>query len=66
MTWILKGCPHCGGDTFLSKDTGNVQVENCLQCGYDAVKQKGDSKLHVVKPPKASCPVIGPSQIDSA
>ena len=52
MTWILRGCPHCGGDTFLSKDMDDSWFENCLQCGYDAVKKKVDGKLQVVKPTK--------------
>jgi len=52
MTWKLRGCPHCGGDTFLSKDMDNVWVENCLQCGYEAVKNTVVGKLQAVKPNK--------------
>lgn len=50
MTWRIKGCPHCGGDVFLDKDVNHVWVENCLQCGYDAVLKEVDSKQQVVKP----------------
>jgi len=52
MTWILRGCPHCGGDTFLSKDIDNSWFENCLQCGYEAVKKKANGKPQVVEPIK--------------
>ncbi len=50
MIWRIRSCPHCGGDTFLDKDGHNIWVENCLQCGYDAVLKKVHSKLQVVKP----------------
>jgi hypothetical protein len=50
MTWNIKSCPHCGGDTFLSKDVDNLWVENCLQCGYDDVKKKVYGKPQAIKP----------------
>ncbi len=50
MTWILRGCPHCGGDTFLTKDEGKSWFENCLQCGYEAEKKLVDGKLQTVGP----------------
>jgi hypothetical protein len=52
MIWRIRGCPHCGGDTFLDKDGFNVWIENCLQCGYDAVLKKVDSKPHLVRLPE--------------
>lgn len=50
MSWRLRGCRHCGGDTFLDKDLNDVWNESCLQCGYDAVLMEIDNKLEVVKP----------------
>lgn len=44
MTWRIEGCRRCGGDTFLDKDLNDVWFESCLQCGYDAVLKKFDSK----------------------
>ena len=32
--WKLRGCPKCGGDVFLEKDTSGW-YERCLQCGYN-------------------------------
>jgi Zn ribbon nucleic-acid-binding protein len=52
MAWILRGCPHCGGDTFLGKDIDNIWVENCLQCGHEVVKNKVNGKLQAIKPIK--------------
>jgi ribosomal protein S27AE len=31
--WKLKGCPRCGGDTFLDRDLDSW-YEQCLQCSY--------------------------------
>jgi len=31
--WNLKGCPRCGGDTYIDKDTDGW-YESCLMCGY--------------------------------
>jgi predicted nucleic acid-binding Zn ribbon protein len=50
MIWRIKSCPHCGGDTFLNKDISNIWVENCLQCGYEAVLKTADNKLQKVRP----------------
>jgi len=34
MTWRLKGCPRCGGDTFVESDIDGCWYEHCLMCGY--------------------------------
>lgn len=34
MTWRLKACPRCGGDTYIVKDNYNIWFEQCLQCGF--------------------------------
>jgi Zn ribbon nucleic-acid-binding protein len=52
MAWRFRSCPHCGGDTFLVKDIDDIWVENCLQCGYEADKNKRNEKLQIVKPLK--------------
>jgi Zn ribbon nucleic-acid-binding protein len=52
MVWRFKGCPHCGGDTFLVRDIDNILVENCLQCGYEAYKNEGAEKPPAGKPLK--------------
>ena len=52
MVWRFRSCPHCGGDTFLVKDIDNILVENCLQCGYEADKQKVVEKPPTDKPLK--------------
>uniref|UniRef100_A0A6M3LT14 Viral late gene transcription factor 3 zinc ribbon domain-containing protein n=1 Tax=viral metagenome TaxID=1070528 RepID=A0A6M3LT14_9ZZZZ len=39
--WLLKGCPHCGGDMQL--EDGSYQ---CLQCGYDTDKQNPPQKVY--------------------
>lgn len=44
MTWRLKKCPRCSGDTFMEKDE-HGWYEQCLQCGY-----YGDLKEIEVKP----------------
>jgi len=31
--WNLKGCPRCGGDTFIDRDIDGW-YESCLMCGY--------------------------------
>jgi ribosomal protein S27AE len=31
--WNFKGCPRCGGDTFLDQDHEGI-YEHCLLCGY--------------------------------
>jgi ribosomal protein S27AE len=31
--WNLKGCPRCGGDTYIDKDLDGW-YESCLMCGY--------------------------------
>lgn len=31
--WRLKGCPRCGGDTFLDRESDGW-FEHCLLCGY--------------------------------
>ena len=31
--WMLKGCPRCGGDTYVEKDMFG-RCERCLQCGH--------------------------------
>ena len=33
MTWRLKGCPRCGGDTFIDNDVDGWH-EHCLMCGH--------------------------------
>jgi len=33
VTWKLKGCPRCGGDTFIYEELCGW-YEHCLQCGY--------------------------------
>lgn len=46
--WNMKGCPRCGGDTFLDEDLGAV-YEHCLLCGYS--RQVPVKNLRSVKPP---------------
>ncbi len=31
--WNLKGCPRCGGDTYIDRDLDGW-YESCLMCGY--------------------------------
>ncbi len=50
MTWRRRSSPHSGDHTFLDKDGADVWIENCLQCGYEAVLKKVDGKLQIVKP----------------
>jgi predicted nucleic acid-binding Zn-ribbon protein len=50
MSWKLRGCPHCGGDILLYEDVNKTWVENCLQCGYNAVLKKAGWQLRVIKP----------------
>ncbi len=33
VVWNFKGCPRCGGDTFLDQDHESI-YEHCLLCGY--------------------------------
>jgi hypothetical protein len=33
MMLLLKGCPHCGGDLTLERDSRATYLE-CLQCGH--------------------------------
>ena len=33
VMWKTKGCPKCGGDTFVDIDE-NVLFDHCLQCSY--------------------------------
>jgi len=50
MTWRMRSCRRCGGDTFIDKDLNNVWTQTCLQCGYDAVLREVDSKPLGIKP----------------
>jgi hypothetical protein len=50
MAWKLRGCPHCGGDISLDEDMNKNRIENCLQCGYEAVLKTCDWQLLVFKP----------------
>ncbi|KKN30529.1 hypothetical protein LCGC14_0833140 [marine sediment metagenome] len=34
MTWRLKHCSRCGGDTFVESDIDGCWYEHCLMCGY--------------------------------
>ena len=43
MTWRLKKCPRCGGDTFIEKDE-HGWYEECLQCGYHGELKEVESK----------------------
>ena len=33
VTWRLKACPRCGGDTFVDSDVDGW-YEQCLMCGH--------------------------------
>jgi len=33
VTWRLKDCPRCGGDTFIDKDFDGW-YQQCLLCAY--------------------------------
>ena len=33
VTWRLKDCPRCGGDTFIDKDIDGW-YQQCLLCAY--------------------------------
>jgi ribosomal protein S27AE len=33
VTWKLKDCPRCGGDTFIDKDMDGW-YQQCLLCAY--------------------------------
>lgn len=33
VTWRLKGCPRCEGDTFVDSDIDGW-YEQCLMCGH--------------------------------
>ena len=33
VTWRLKDCPRCGGDTYIDKDIDGW-YQQCLMCGY--------------------------------
>ncbi len=33
VTWRLKACPRCGGDTFVDSDMDGW-YEQCLLCGH--------------------------------
>lgn len=33
VTWRLKGCPRCGGDTFVDNDADGW-YEQCLMCSH--------------------------------
>ena len=33
VTWNLKACPRCKGDTFIDRDIDGW-VEHCILCGY--------------------------------
>jgi len=35
MTWQLKACPRCHGDTYINKGEYNTWYQACLQCGYE-------------------------------
>lgn len=38
MSWIIKGCPRCNGDLYVTIDyiRGTYyDVKHCLQCGYE-------------------------------
>ena len=54
MSWKLRGCPHCGGDIIMYEDENRIQVENCLQCGYNAAPKKVERPLETVKSSKKS------------
>lgn len=46
--WNLKGCPRCGGDTYIDRDLDGW-YESCLMCGYsgnvpNTVKADADAK----------------------
>ena len=43
--WNFKGCPHCGGDTFIEEDL-DQSYEKCLQCGYERVLVRVVLKKH--------------------
>ena len=43
MTWRLKKCPRCRGDTFIEKDD-HGWYEECLQCGYHGELKEVESK----------------------
>jgi hypothetical protein len=33
VTWRLKACPRCGGDTYIDKDIDGW-YQQCLLCAY--------------------------------
>jgi len=33
VTWKIKSCPRCGGDTFIESDMDGW-YEQCLQCSH--------------------------------
>ncbi len=39
VTWRLKACPRCEGDTFVDSDTDGW-YEQCLMCGHRRELQK--------------------------
>ena len=56
-TWVLKGCPHCGGDLLLEdvRIDGIVYYQErvCLQCSRSddktrkTIRIRKDKRVHI-------------------
>ena len=51
--WIIRGCPRCGGSSFVDKDM-DVWYEQCINCSYrNELKILVDVARKVVREDKA-------------
>ena len=54
--WNLKGCPRCGGDTFIDRDLDGW-YESCLMCGYSgSVPRVASPAAKAVAEPHSEAP----------